>query len=109
MSDGLKITAGERLLLWRKRKRWTQLRAAKHYGVGADIFRAWETGERAEDVPKVSDLGRISEVEKYILFRTRAGLTQKQLADRIKCSRVWVVMMETGRVPLDRARNYWGA
>ena len=105
------LTAGERLLIDRRRERMTQREAASAWDVGRRQYRTWETdvvedGDDVEGAPMV-DLGTIRGHEKCYIFRLRADIEQKDLAARIGISRWWLCLMEHGEVPAETLVNWW--
>lgn len=103
-------TKAEALYLWRRRQAgMSQTLAAAALGVGVDIYRDWETGRRDHDVPQMRKrLGALKPCEVCAILRRREGLTQRQLAKLMGCTRLWVLQMEAGNAPDDRLREHWG-
>lgn len=106
MSDKLELTAGERLLLWRLRSGFSQRRAANYLKVTYQQYSAWETGKDTTKVPKQA-LGKITAPEKCIIYRKRAGVTQRKIADDLGCCVFTVRKMEQGVRPVDDLVEYW--
>lgn len=100
-------TPQENLYIWRRRKNMNQVEAADALGVTVDRYRAWETGEVTTAVP-YRNAGKLSIPEKCVLLRRRAGLTQREIAETLGCTRLWVNHMEKGTVPVDRLQEHWG-
>lgn len=107
MATGAKVspTRGESLFIQRRRKDQTQVEAAADYNVSADTYREWEA-DRGENVPRAV-LGQLKPHEMCVLMRRRAKLTQKQLAGKVGCTRLWVIQMENGEASPDRLVAYW--
>lgn len=99
------ITAGERMYVVRRRRGWTQSKAARMCGTYRSQYQLWEAD--AEDGAPDTPVGCLSTEEMTLLLRRRAGLTQQQLADAIGCSRQWLVMMERGLAPIDTLTTFW--
>lgn len=102
----IKPTKGESLFIARRRKNINQSEAAEHFGVHVDIYREWEADRRVKDQPW-QRLGNLKFHEVCVILRRRKKWTQLQLADRIGCTRLWVVQMEAGEAPADRLRDFW--
>ncbi len=100
----LTLTAGERLLIDRRRSRLTQREAAKAWDVSRYQYRIWEV--RSEDPPSV-ELGLIWNHERCYLLRIRAGIEQKDLAVKLGVSRWWLCRMEYGEAPIDALVEWW--
>ena len=94
-------------MLWRRRKGLNQVQAASEYNVHPDRYREWEADRRTEDQPR-RHLGELKPHELCLLARRRAGLTQRQVAEAIGTTRLWVIKMEEGAAPVERLREYWG-
>lgn len=107
MSNPLKLTRGERLFIWRRRKGINQEHAAYRFKVHVDIYRDWERDKREKDQPSMN-AGSLSISETCVILRRRAGMTQRELADKMEITRLWVIQMEDGVAPIDRLRRYWG-
>lgn len=103
----IKPTKGESLYVWRRRSRFNQSQAAKAFKRHVDVYRDWEADRRTKDQP-YKPLGALKLPEVCVLRRRRAGLTQRELASRLGCTRLWIIQMESGEAPLDRLRQYWG-
>lgn len=103
----LKPSKGESLFLGRRRANLKQAEAAEKYGVHVDIYREWEADRRTADQPW-QRLGNIKLHEKCVILRRRAKLTQRALAEKMGCTRLWVNQMENGDAPAVRLRDYWG-
>jgi transcriptional regulator with XRE-family HTH domain len=100
----IKLTKGERLVIWRRRLRYKQKEAAAYFAVTVDTYADWEKGRR-EDVPVIRLEPRPFELC-YVL-RRRARMTQKALAAQLGMTRLWVIKMEEGSAPVERLRAYW--
>lgn len=70
-----------------------------------DVYRAWEAGKRSDfTAPRI---GKLKDFEKCYLLRRRKRMTQRELAKRICCTRLWVLKMEEGSAPAERLVQYW--
>lgn len=98
------LTAGERLLIDRRREGQSQRQAAESWAVSRYQYRLWEV--KGEDTPSV-DLGTVWNHEKCYIKRLRAGIEQRDLAERIKVSRWWLCQMEHGEVGSKVLVDYW--
>lgn len=107
MSEKLKPTPGESLLLWRRRKGMNQVDAAAHFEIPLEHLRAIEAG-RGLRAPRIH-LGTLRPYEVCYLLRRRVTpeLTQRALAQRLGLTRLWVIQMEGGVAPCDRLVKYW--
>ena len=100
------LTAGERLLIARRRiRRKTQAKAAAEHGVHFAKYAAWEK-DQGDDIPSVK-VGRLEEHEQCFILRRREDLTQDALAEALGCSVNWLCMMERGDAPVARLLAYW--
>lgn len=107
-TKGVSATRGERLFIARRRKGESQIDAAASRGVSVDIYADWEMDRRTHDQPH-QQIGELKPHEVFTLRRRRAGMTQEELAERLDCTRLWVVQMERGTVNCDRLREFWDA
>ncbi len=99
------ITAGERLLINRRRFNQSQKDAAKEFKVKLYRYRAWESDER--DPPSVS-IGRLEPYEACVIKRKRAGMLVRELAEKLGCCAWWLCQMEYGEAPVDALVAFWG-
>lgn len=100
------LTKGELLFLDRRKRGETQAQAAKRIGTNRYIYGFWERDEPIRPYPKTNYRCKEKE-EIFIIIRRRAGLTQKQMAKKLKCSENWYRMMEKGQVDNKKLRKYW--
>lgn len=98
------LTPSERILLHRRRRAESQHDAAADYGVTLYRYRQWESGE--EKPPSIA-LGKVLPHEVCFLRRRRAGISLKDLADRLGVCRWWLCKMEYGNANADRLVAYW--
>lgn len=100
-------TKGESLLIWRRREGFNQVEAARAFDVSVDKYREWEADRSPADQPR-KHLGQLKPNEVCLLSRRREGLTQREVAVKMGCTRLWVIQMEDGSAPVDRLREFWG-
>lgn len=100
-------TRGESLLLWRRREGLNQTQAAAAFEVHVDKYREWEADRSPADQPR-KHLGQLKPHEVCLLKRRRAGITQREVAAEIGCTRLWVIQMENGDAPTERLCEFWG-
>ena len=93
LQDGDSLTDGEQLFLRRRREGWNQAQAAAHMQVTIDQYRLKEHDELKIDSPLWPEP---TGAEKCVIYRRRAGMTQKDVAAAIGRSRLWVNRMERG-------------
>ncbi|QYW02154.1 hypothetical protein CPT_Sonora_051 [Stenotrophomonas phage Sonora] len=98
---------GESLLVARRRLGLNQVDAAAAFGVHPDIYREWEADKRTAGQPW-KRLGALKIHEVCMLLRRRKGMTQRELAKQMGCTRLWVIQMENGEAPAERLREHWG-
>lgn len=104
MADLKDLTRAEALLILRRRRGENQIEAAARHRVPVSRYREWEANRGG---PPATRLGGLSLREVVYLARRRAGMTQREVAEQIGCSKLWVVQMENGPAPVDRLRDYW--
>lgn len=101
------LSYAERLFLARRRAGLTLGEAARRIGISERRYSLSERGLK-EYVPTAEIRGEISAVEYCVIKRRRAGLLQREVAQRIGRSRVLVVHMERGEAPVKELLAYWG-
>ena len=108
MAPVITPTPGEALVIWRRRKNLNQFDAAKELDVPVDRLRQWESDAHATKPPQ-RHLGKLKDFEVCYLLRRREKpkLTQRELAKRLGCTRLWVIQMEEGTAPAERLKAYW--
>jgi len=106
MATELTLSRGEALLVERRRRGLNQVRAAGEWEVHPDKYREWEA-DRRDDTPEV-EVGELKPHEVCYLKRRRSGKTQREIAAALGLTRLWVIMMEDGKAPVDRLVEYWG-
>ncbi len=93
MSDATKrLTAGERLMIDRRRRGETQAAAAKRHNVSRGHYASWELGR--QDPPSVALRPALRLGEWCLVRRHRLGLTQAQLGERVGLCRLTIKRME---------------
>ena len=105
------LTCGESLKIIRRRVGQTQEAAAKASSVSLSHYYQVEqdiTVDKSFEKHsiKVKDL---TELEKCYICRLRAGLTQDQLSEKMKVTRTWLNLMETGKEGINHKPllEYW--
>jgi len=99
------MTNGETLLIWRTREGFNQVTAAAQLRVQVALYREWEADRRK---PPRRQNGKLHPRERCLIARRRMGLKQRELAQRLGVSRLWVIQMESGAAPPDRLCEFWG-
>jgi DNA-binding XRE family transcriptional regulator len=100
------LTAGERLMLARRRRGENQTAAARRLGVPYSRYSLWERDEL--DGAPHEEVITIEPHEACLLHRRRAGVTQGYLAQELGCCRWWLNQMERGLVDNKSLVEYWG-
>lgn len=106
----LKLTSGEKLLLWRRRIGWNQKQAAKYYAVSVYNYKLAEYDKLKHFPYKISDfklLPPLHDYEKCLIHRKRSGLTQPAAAKQIGYGRYWLRLQETGKVSCEKLLVWW--
>lgn len=104
------LTVGERLLIYRRRKKFTQESMATIYGTNRNLYGQIERDEIGIppslkiSIPKITELTRIEAVR---IKRRRSGLTQEELSIDLGMSRHWVGMQERGEAPNKKLMEHW--
>lgn len=97
----------EKLLLWRRRKNWGQVKAAAHFDVAVFVYKQTEYGRMHGFKPPRINLGPLRKHEKCFIYRKRSGKTQKEIARQVGCSVYWLRLQELGKVPAPMLIAYW--
>jgi transcriptional regulator with XRE-family HTH domain len=100
------LSKGERLFVWRHRRRLTRGAAARFFGVTLGRYKRWEAGTTT-GVPTVQ-LGGLEPQEHYVVLRKRSGYSLKDIAEKMGISTRKLRTMELGESPLDRQIDFWG-
>lgn len=98
------LTAGERVLIDRRRRGLTQSEAAQKAGVSMHEWLNVEADGRMDGGPAVGVLG---ENEQCYIMRRRAGVKASEVAKKIGVSRYWLSRMERGTAPVDTLAKFW--
>lgn len=103
----MRIKRSEALALLRRRAGITQVGMARVHGVTRHEYGLMELGQFP--IPKDWDLrvGTITTQERCWLYRRRAGKLQREVAEELGVSRVWVNNMERGLAPVQDLVTYW--
>jgi DNA-binding XRE family transcriptional regulator len=107
LGELVRLTDGERFLLDRRRRKETQIQAAKRHGVSRGIYSVVERDVFLPETLKPPKLDRIEPHERCLLYRRRANCTQAQVAKDLEYCRWWVNQMERGVAPVDILLWYW--
>tara|TARA_R110000851_G_scaffold120002_1_gene248069 strand:- start:9403 stop:9732 length:330 start_codon:yes stop_codon:yes gene_type:complete len=106
MLRATELTAGERLLISRRRSEQTIADAAAYHATTEYRYRRWERDE--EKGPDMRT-GRLKFHEQSVIMRRRANASVAEFARLLDVSPWWLRQMETGEAPDDRLRDYWTA
>jgi len=107
MKNTDKLTAGETLLVMKKRKGFTQKQMAAMFKVSLTTYGRWERDLVANAELECLKWGALEANERCMLYRRRAGYTQERVAKELKCCRWRLNLMEQGLVPCDDLVWYW--
>lgn len=101
------LSPHEKLRLWRARMGLSQHNAGRRFNVSGWTYGEMERG--VQPAPSYAWKGPFAMYphEQCLVYRLRAGVTQEHVASEIGCSRLWVHMMESGKVNCDRLIEYW--
>ena len=104
------LTVGERLLIYRRRKKFTQEIMASIYKTNRNLYGQIERDEIAippslrMPVPAITELTKI---EAALITRRREGLTQEDVSVDLGISRHWLGMKERGDAPNRDLMAHW--
>lgn len=105
------LTAGEALLMQRRRRDQDQFAAAKRCGVARATYQQWEMDLVAAPEHHVARareaVGALRDYEACMLLRRRFGLSAFEMGKLVGLSRQWVSTMERGSAPADTLIEYW--
>ncbi len=96
----------ERLFIYRRRVRLTIDQLSYQLRVSVITYRRWEEGKLPRTCPDV-EVGELSTIEKCILLRRRAKLTQDMVAARMGIASIGVKRMEAGLIRIDDLVKFW--
>lgn len=101
------LTAGERLLIARRRLGESQDEAGARLGVSRYRYRKWESDEYTDPGPPRANIGALKPFESCLIRRRRAGVSLAELAEAVGVTRWWLCQMEGGDAPADRLVAFW--
>ena len=104
------LTSGERILLWRLRKGYTQGQAAGMFDVSRYQFRRWEADQTPlenEDIELATKIDTIDDREACVVYRRRDGIESRQIAGLLGLNKGYVASMETGKASSARLVEFW--
>lgn len=103
------LSPGERLFIWRHRKGVDQFEAARLKKTTYRVYGKWERDEvTIAPCPKGAVGSELTRLEKCLLLRRRAKITQRELAADMSVSTGWVKVLESGRSEYeDSLHSYW--
>lgn len=100
-----RLTAGEALLIDRRRRDESQLAAAGRLGVTHSMYGKFERDVVVSACPPKIKTLKVN--ERCLLYRRRVGKTQEAVAKGLKICRWWLNQQERGQVPCDELLWYW--
>lgn len=103
-----RLTAGETLLLARRRSGESQEKCAQRYGITRNSYGKLERDDETYTNIKIPVLNELTDAEKCLILRRRSGLTQDECAEKIGVTRFWFNRMEVGKVDVSSLVAYWG-
>lgn len=104
---------GEKLVIWRRRRGWTQSFAAATLHMSYAQYSKWERDLEEFKIrvehPEAAEItaSKLKAHEKCFIYRRRCRKTQAEVAAELGCCRWWVNQMERGVVPCDELVWYW--
>lgn len=104
------LTYGERLVLWRRRRDFSQRQAARHWRTTRYRYRAWETDDNGSEtgpLPPRAPLGKLRVHEACFIMRRRSRLSVRALARRLSVTPTWITRMERGDAAPDTLIEHW--
>ena len=104
-----RLTAGETLLLARRRSGESQEKCADGYGLTRNSYGKFERDEETHTNIKIPELNELTDAEKCLILRRRSGLTQDECAEKIGITRFWFNRMEVGKADASSLVAYWNA
>lgn len=102
--SSLKLSEGERALVYRRRMGFNQKQMAALLGIGRRRY-----GEREDEgtVKCNIDVEPLKPHEQCFIWRRRSGWTQQSCADLAGITRYWYNLMENGKAPSDALEAFW--
>lgn len=104
-----RLTYGEQRVLARRTIGITQERMARQLRMTVKKYRAEERRTDYRKAPEGFTWGGLCDHDRCFILRRRSTLTQVQVAKALLVSRVWVNLMERGKVPCGMLTEYWNA
>ncbi len=101
------LTPGETLILWRKRRKWNQEKAAKHYKVSVFDYKLAEYDVAQEFKYRRIELKEVKDHERCFIYRRRFGMTQAEVAPKVGIGKYWLRELELGKAPCSRLLTWW--
>lgn len=110
------LTDVERMVVWRRRRHWTQRRMARIMKIPLRQIVGMEGGVFPGPLREtlliqgidISVIRVVTTIEWCMLQRRRCpGFTQAAVAECLGCCRRWVMLMETGRADPAPLVRYW--
>lgn len=100
------LSRGERLFLLRRRLGETQAQTAKRHGLGLVTYSKMERFNLhfPGEIPKIETL---ADYEFCVIARRRKKVKQRDLTAELKVCKLWLVMMETGRISAEKLVKFW--
>lgn len=100
------LSSAEKMLIWRRRQKWSQSQMAKILGIHRNTYgRAEREGGEIEVLPELRM--PIFANEECLLLRRRLNKTQEECADSMGITRYWFNMMENGYVSCSSLEAFW--
>lgn len=101
----LSLTAGEKVLLDRRRRGINQEDMAQALGIPRRKLMAIERGRVEPSTTPI--LEELEPYEACLILRRRAGMTLTDMSEKIRMSRWWICRMERGTVNYQPLVKYW--
>lgn len=105
----LEVSPAERVYLWRKRRNLTQGEAAEMMGMPRRLWRAYETGAKANPSRRIQLLNKVMPWELMELWRRRHGWTVKEFAAKCGTTHVTLINRERGHGSWEEVYDWWEA
>ena len=107
--EDLKLTQGEKLLLWRRRKNWNQNKAARFFKISVFSYKLAEYSKLKNFNYAALEIDLLLPHERCLIYRKRSGKKQKQIAQELNIGNYWMRLQETGKTPCNKLLEYWEA
>ena len=98
------------MFVLRRREGRSQVQAAERYLVSRFTYGQWENDKIALPDDSLAELPRVCHLEFYeicVLYRRRAGRSQREVAADLGYCKWWINQMEHGRVKCDALIWHW--